>query len=189
MFDNSEEKKFQCKLIINLRMIKLRIEKISLKDFMHAVFRYIRPIFIMVSVLSLIVMIAGRGDKSIIRLVCYFNVIIYLGLVLSMILHESFHYIAMKKCGIRVIGIDSNIYRFSVFTQENIQGNKLLFIALAGVFSTTCIGCILSVVNIFADSSLIRVIMWIYYIHLINILPLFGDGKMIIKALITMRDV
>lgn len=167
----------------------MRKEKISLKDFMHAVFRYIRPIFIMVSVLSLIVMIAGRGDKSIIRLVCYFNVIIYLGLVLSMILHESFHYIAMKKCGIRVIGIDSNIYRFSVFTQENIQGNKLLFIALAGVFSTTCIGCILSVVNIFADSSLIRVIMWIYYIHLINILPLFGDGKMIIKALITMRDV
>ena len=153
MFDNSEEKKLQCKLIINLRMIKLRKEKISLKDFMHAVFRYIRPIFIMVSVLSLIVMIAGRGDKSIIRLVCYFNVIIYLGLVLSMILHESFHYIAMKKCGIRVIGIDSNIYRFSVFTQENIQGNKLLFIALAGVFSTTCIGCILSVVNIFADST------------------------------------
>ena len=113
---------------------------------------------------------------------------IYFGLVFSMILHESFHYIAMKKCGVRSIGIDSNIYRFSVFTHEYIQGNKLLFIALAGVFSTTCIGCILSVVNIFADSSLIRVIMWIYYIHLINILPLFGDGKMIIKALITMGD-
>ena len=166
----------------------MRKEKISLKDFMHAVFRYIRPIFIMVSVLSLIVMIAGRGDKSIIRLVCYFNVIIYLGLVLSMILHESVHYIAMKKCDVSVIGIDSNMYRFSVFTQEDIQGKKLLIISLAGVFSTTCIGCILAVINIFADSSIIRIIMWIYYIHLINILPLFGDGKMIIKALITMRD-
>lgn len=47
----------------------------------------------------------------------------------------------------------------------------------------------ISVINIFADSSLSKVIMWIYYIHLINILPLFGDGKMIIKALLTMRDV
>lgn len=169
-------------------MVKLRIEKISLKEFIYAIIRYIRPIFIIVSFLSLIAVIAGKGDKSVIRLICYFNVIIYFGLVFSMILHESFHYIAMKKCGVMSIGIDSNFYRFSVFTHEYIQGNKLLIIALAGVFSTTCIGCTLSVVNIFADSSLIRVIMWIYYIHLINILPLFGDGKMIIKALITMRD-
>ena len=170
-------------------MIKLRIDNIRLKEFMYAIYRYIRPIFIMVSVLSLIVIIASMGDRSIIRLVCYFNVIIYLGLVLSMILHESFHYIAMKKYDVSVIGIDSNMYRFSVFTQEDIQGKKLLIISLAGVFSTTCIGCILSVINIFADSSIIRIIMWIYYIHLINILPLFGDGKMIIKALVTMKNV
>ena len=96
---------------------------------------------------------------------------------------------AMKKYGVSSIGIETNMYRFSVFTQEDIQGKKLLIISLAGVFSTTCIGCILSVINIFADSSIIRIIMWIYYIHLINILPFFGDGKMIIKALVTMKNV
>lgn len=167
----------------------MKIENVRLKDFVYAVFRYIRPIFIIVSILSLIVVILGKGDRSIVSLVLNFNLIIYLGLVLSMILHESFHYVTMKKCGVKTIGIETNIYRFSVFTEEDVQGKKLLLIALAGVVSTTCIGAILSVVNLFINSTIIKVIMWIYYIHLINILPLFGDGKMIIKALITIRDV
>ena len=41
----------------------------------------------------------------------------------------------------------------------------------------------------FVGSELIKVIIWIYYIHLINILPLFGDGKMILKALFTLKNV
>lgn len=95
----------------------------------------------------------------------------------------------MKKCGIEYIGIEASIYRFSVFTDEKIEGKKLLLIALSGVLSTTLIGSILLGINMFVGSELIKVIIWIYYIHLINILPLFGDGKMILKALFTLKNV
>ena len=86
------------------------------------------------------------------------------------------------------IGISSSLYRFSVYTYEDVKGKKLLIIALAGVISALMCGGILSVINIFLHNDTLKVIIWIYFIHLINILPCFGDGKMILKALFTIKD-
>ena len=167
----------------------MRVYNIGIKEFIKAVIRYFRTIFIIVSCLSVGILVAGKWHISIVKMVIDFNLVIYLGVISSMIIHEMFHYIVMKKCGIEYIGIEASIYRFSVFTDEKLEGKKLLLIALSGVLSTTLIGSILLGINMFVGSELIKVIIWIYYIHLINILPLFGDGKMILKALFTLKNV
>ena len=104
-----------------------------------------------------------------------------------MIIHELAHYISMRLYKVKQIGIDTTLFRFSVFTNEEMCGKQLLLVSIAGVVSTTLVGSMLLGINMIFNNYIIRVIMWIYYIHLINILPLFGDGKMLLKALITMK--
>lgn len=167
----------------------MRLYDIGIRDFIRAVMRYFKMICIIATSLSLGVLVAGKWNKSIISIVIDFNIVIYLGVVASMVVHELSHYIVMKKCGVKQIGIESSIYRFSVFTEENLDSKKLLLISFAGVISTTIIGSLLLGINMVVGSKLIKVIIWIYYIHLINILPLFGDGKMILKAFLLKKKV
>lgn len=157
------------------------------KVLIGALIKYLMSIIITVSLISIVALVAGKGHISVVDLVTKYNLIIFLGICGSMILHEMSHYIAMRWCQINNIGLETTWFRFSIFTSEQIYGKKLLMIAIAGVFSTTIVGSILFGINLFLNNYVIKVIMWIYYIHLINILPLFGDGKMLLKALITMK--
>lgn len=166
----------------------MRIDNVkNNKELLKALFKYLISILVLDLIIASVALFASKGHLSVVILVVEYNSIILFGLCGSMIIHEISHYIMMKRYKVKQIGIDTSMFRFSVYTNENMYGKKLLIVAIAGVVSTTIVGSILFGINIVLNNDVIKVIMWIYYIHLINILPLFGDGKMVLKALITMK--
>jgi hypothetical protein len=166
----------------------MRIDNIKNKKvLLNALLKYLGGILVLDLVITGVALYTSKCHTSVVSLIIEYNFVIVFGLCGSMIIHELAHYILMRLYKVKQIGIDTTLFRFSVFTNEEMCGKKLLLVSIAGVVSTTLVGSMLLGINMIFNNYIIRVIMWIYYIHLINILPLFGDGKMLLKALITMK--
>lgn len=118
------------------------------------------------------------------RLVLQFHLLIILGVFLSFIVHEYIHIRYMKKYfKAGEVGIECSKSKISIYPQFEISGNKLLIIAIMPSIYLTLFGACLYVIGKFTHVGVITFISYIYFFHMINIIPPFGDGMMILKSI------
>jgi hypothetical protein len=162
------------------------ISSLNLKLFFKYLFCYFRELIIVFLIISIAAVILGFGNKDIISLVIAYNIIFYIGIFMSTLIHEYSHLLFMKLFAVKNVKVDVSLFRFSLTAKEEIKGKKLLITALAGALNCGIAASFLLVINVLVyHNELFSIIIAIYYFHLVNIIPCFGDGKMILKALTT----
>ena len=117
----------------------------------------------------------------------YFPILFILGIVLSVSIHEYLHILCMKKNGIYEIKIKNDLWKFSVKTDEELYGSDLIITALSGPVVCFVIGVALSIIGSLFEIRFCLVCSVFYLIHIINIIPPLGDGKMIMKGILTLN--
>lgn len=169
------------KYIIN----KLEIAKVnilSLSKLIISAYKYFILFFLMTTVFLCII----NNFKDITGNLM-FLVVFVLGFLGSFIIHEYMHIICMKRFGIKKVVISNNMYKFSLKTEENLRGIKLIITSVSGPLICGIIGFALYVFFHNNASICLDFIIYLYCFHLINIIPIFGDGKMIIKGILTLH--
>jgi len=116
-----------------------------------------------------------------------FWIIMMIGVFGSFFLHEYAHLHIMKKCGIDIVKIKCKMWKISLVPKGTLKGMQLIYIGVAGSFVCGAVGIVCLLIGKLTDLDVIKVIGIIYVIHLFNIFPWFGDGKMIVKGWLT-RD-
>lgn len=100
-----------------------------------------------------------------------------MGLWLSFAIHEAAHLVLLK----RVAGVNSHIsftlMRISVVPHGLMSGWQIARVALAGPM--LCVGIGIGIALTMPEVQL----QWWYLAHAIFVLPLFGDGRSLIKGL------
>lgn len=114
----------------------------------------------------------------------HFWYILLAGFFLSIGIHEYAHLFFMKRFGIHTVTLHSGLLKFQIITTENLTGKKLFLTALSGPLFCSLIGMILFFLAPSTDQSWITIVGVIYLLHGINLLPIFGDGKMILKSVL-----
>ncbi|QBE95945.1 hypothetical protein [Blautia producta] len=119
-------------------------------------------------------------------LVIQLNAILFLGIVLSSVFHEYMHMFYMKKFGVKNVIIKTTMYKFAIIPKEDIlQSSRLIITAASGGTICIIVAFILKIIEIVWLGSLafIDMICLIYILHIINLIPIFGDGQMILKGI------
>ncbi|WP_433794752.1 hypothetical protein [Actinoplanes sp. CA-252034] len=94
----------------------------------------------------------------------------------SYLLHESGHVLVLSGCsGVHDIEVRSGLLRFSVVPHGSITRAEGILTALAGPGL-----CALAGLALLAAGSPVT---WWYLAHLIFLLPVFGDGRSIVRAI------
>lgn len=116
----------------------------------------------------------------------YIGAIFYLGLFLSFILHEYLHIVFLQKSyGHFNVEIKFSWKKISILPKiPNIDSAVIIKVALYPLLILLLLGLSFIIVYSFTNIELFKFLGVIYIFHLINIIPPFGDGMMLIKGLI-----
>jgi len=104
-------------------------------------------------------------------------------LLVSFMLHEYFHTLSFKifnKKG--PVCFESNFLRISIIPLFSLSNFQIMIMAILGPTLCFVIGLVLYVS---ATSQLMLFISYIFLLHILFLIPPFGDGKMIMKALLS----
>lgn len=113
-------------------------------------------------------------------------IIYYLCFFLSFALHELGHVMVLKKEEVP-FEIVSNFYKISVIPLKPLEKHIGLLTALAGPGLSALVGGGLYLFNLFLGSDLLKLASFIYILHLLFLLPCFGDGRAILKFIISKK--
>ncbi|MEU8660349.1 hypothetical protein [Actinoplanes philippinensis] len=124
---------------------------------------------------------AGSGESGLLDLAWLLALHVAGGAAGSYLLHEGGHVLVLSACpGVRDIGIHSGLLRFSVVPRGEITRTESILTALAGPGV-----CGLAGLALLAGGSPLA---WWYLAHLAFLLPVFGDGRSIVRAIRGARD-
>lgn len=157
------------------------IKKINFKYLLFIMLKCNVIFDLLVIIISLITIFFLRNANTAIAL----SVIYFVGFIMSSSLHEYMHVVCMKIAGIQQVRLKNCLWKFSIITDEKVQGKKLIIIALSGPLMCFAIGIVLLVIGIIWNIDLVLICSALYLIHIVNIIPPLGDGIMIIKGLLT----
>ena len=129
---------------------------------------------IMISVSSLLI-----GDYFLVQLSCKFLMVYYLGLILPYTLHEYFHAKLLEYFKVD-IKIEYTVFRFSIIALTEMSGISEILVALVGPVGVFMIGLLLWISNITFYGINLNFLTYFYLFHLIFLLPVFGDGKIVL---------
>lgn len=102
--------------------------------------------------------------------------------VLSYLTHEYFHLLEIKKTNLKEVYIEKKIYRFSIYHKDNLKASEMNRIAASGPVFNFLIGLFIAIINyLFFNSMFFKIISVLFSVHIIYILPFFGDGKIILR--------
>lgn len=105
-----------------------------------------------------------------------------LGLAASFALHESAHAMALKRIRtVTHIALDRTAWRTSVLPVGTMTARQTVGVAVAGPLSCVLAGAVLWV------SALDRTLAWWYLAHGVFVLPIFGDGRSLVRGLSAWR--
>ncbi|MFC8041308.1 hypothetical protein ACFUOZ_18310 [Paenarthrobacter sp. NPDC057355] len=103
-------------------------------------------------------------------------------LLIGFVIHEGSHVLGLKlTSGITHVIFASTLLRFSVIPVGKLVGWQAALIALAGPMAACLAG--VPVALLLPDYAL----HWWFFLHAIFLLPLFGDGRSLVKGLLTWR--
>ena len=157
--------------------------ELSIYKFSILIFKYFRVFIVFYILLSIIVLVASEGKLY--DLVGTYFIIFFGGLLLSALIHEYVHIYFFARFGVERVVIDTGIFRFRITPEKQLQGKELRITALAGPMSCVIIGLALCGVEWIGYQNLtISIVKTMYLMHIINIIPVFGDGKCIVKSMI-----
>lgn len=98
------------------------------------------------------------------------------GLIFSCLLHEVSHvFFLLRIPEIKKVTFEITLFRISVRPCGNMTRGQAILVALSG--PGICFLCGVGLCFIYRDLS------WWYLIHIMSLLPIFGDGRAIITAL------
>lgn len=157
------------------------IKKIKFKNLLFIILKYNMIFDLLVIIISLTTIIFLRSANTAIML----SVIYFLGYIMSASLHEYMHIVCMRRAGIQQIRLENNLWKFSIITDEKVQGKVLIAIALSGPLMCFVIGIVLIFIGRIWRVDLMLICSALYLIQIVNVIPPFGDGIMIIKGVLT----
>lgn len=103
-------------------------------------------------------------------------------LLTGFVVHEAFHVLGLKVTpGITHIVFASTLLRFSVIPMGSLAGWQAALIALAGPLAACVAGLPLAL------ALPEYAFHWWFFLHSVFLLPLFGDGRSLVKGLLTWR--
>lgn len=156
---------------------------LSICKFSILVFKYFRVFIVFYVLLSITILVASEGKLY--DLVGTYFIILFGGLIMSALVHEYVHIYFFARFGVERTVIDTEIFRFRIIPEKQLQARELRIVALAGPLSCVIIGLVLCGVECIGYKNVtISIVKTIYFIHLINVIPFFGDGKCIVKSMI-----
>lgn len=138
-------------------------------------------IFLLIFTLIFLFIFPYQDLFSLIKL---FAIILFFGLFLSYTIHEYAHIFIMKLLYDGHIQLEIKWYRISIIPKFDVQGYELILIALSGPLMCVLIAVVLFIIQYYLSNYLIFILSMVYATHVINILPVFGDGSMFIKGII-----
>lgn len=103
-------------------------------------------------------------------------------LLIGFVIHEASHVLGLKLApGITHVVFASTLLRFSVIPMGSLVGWQAALIALAGPLAACVSGLPLAL------ALPEYAFHWWFFLHSLFLLPLFGDGRSLVKGLITWR--
>lgn len=115
--------------------------------------------------------------------------LVYLvGFLGSISIHEYLHIVFMRHFGVKTVKISYGIWKASIITEEDLVGANLIQTAALGPVVTFLIGLCGMFFGRQCGSNIVEVISGIYMLHIVNIIPPLGDGKMILKGILTVKN-
>lgn len=97
------------------------------------------------------------------------------GLLASFLLHETAHLLSLKRCsGVRTVVLSTTALRFSITPVGLMSSRQIAVTAAVGPLSCVLAGTAL----LQFDGALAAV----YLAHVLQLLPIFGDGRALILA-------
>lgn len=116
----------------------------------------------------------------------YIGAVFYLGLFLSFILHEYLHIVLLKKnYGQFNIEIRFSWKKISLLPRiPNMDPAVIIKVALYPLLILLIMGIFFVIIHIITGILFFKILGVIYIFHIINIIPPFGDGIMLIKGII-----
>lgn len=118
---------------------------------------------------------------------CY-HIILFFGIFFSFVIHEYMHIFSMKICCKGWVILDCSLYKISVIPEFPIERSHLFIVSMSGPLTCLFICGIILLINYYLNYSILTILACIYFFHIINLVPPFGDGKMLLKSLIRTKD-
>ncbi|OEK67318.1 hypothetical protein AST00_06545 [Staphylococcus equorum] len=165
-----------------------KIKNITLYSFSRIFFKKYYLIFCLpcLTLIPFIILL----KKELIMFTLDFSLVLYLGLITPFILHEYMYILFMKKeysnCEMK---IEFSLLKISLLPKiPQISRKTLLKIALLPLIILFSIGIVFFVISYIMNYFPLRIVGFLFMIHIINAIPPFGDGLMIIKALLSSNE-
>lgn len=162
---------------------KTSIDRINLLNFFLIFLKFYKYelLFLTIFFIGIYIFLAYFGVAE---LAIYYAVL-SIGLVISYLLHEYSHIIVFKiinKTG--EMTIEKNWHRISIVPSYKVSGKNLIFVAISGPLICGFIGFLL----LFSPYLIIQIVGGFFLVHLLFVLPPFGDGMMMIKGILEMTS-
>lgn len=114
-----------------------------------------------------------------------YSAILFGGVYGSFTIHEFMHIKMMRKYGVKQVEIKTTMLKIEIVSKLSLKGTELILVAISGPITCALMGCFCYGLAIVFEIGACRIIAIIYFLHIINLLPIFADGKMVIKGLFT----
>lgn len=165
-----------------------KIHRMSLGNILKMIHRRLRIIsglFLAMSVACYVIV----GNGMLIPIM-QFQSIYWFGIVLSYGVHEYLHGVFLKKEGAKEVLLYTGLFKLSVCSVECMSAKSKILVALSGPLFCMTLGILIYILSFICNGSMaLYIISAIYLLHGINLLPVFGDGKVLFRALIQLRKV
>ncbi|WP_229052236.1 hypothetical protein [Aeromicrobium sp. Leaf350] len=122
------------------------------------------------------------GDPSLVRLAAELLLVAVVGLVGSFAVHESAHLLALRRVPtVTAVRLERTAWRLSLHPEGRMTRRHVVLVALAG--PGACLGAGLTLAAAAPESSL----RWWFAAHAVFLVPPFGDGRAVLRAILA-RD-
>ncbi|MBQ2746035.1 MAG: hypothetical protein IJF37_10545 [Lachnospiraceae bacterium] len=157
-----------------------RIEEVSLWLIFMTMAKQLKWLTIIVALEAVVLACVGAFTEAI-----YFSLIFFVGVIGSYSIHEYVHILLLRRNGVSQVNVGSSFLKFSIIPDKQLRGKELIIVAVSGPIVCGLIGGISAIIALLSGSLFLKILAMIYSFHLINLIPVFGDGKMFIKGLFT----
>ena len=166
-----------------MRKYYYKLYEIKFLNFAKIFLRNYIGFILFFAVLSFVLLIIASNQKVLLDIL-RFNFILLFGVFLSFIVHEYLHiYILKKKDPNGYVEIRFNLMRISIIPKFDITPEARLKVAILPLMILFAAGAILMTVSSLFNSLFLFYTGIIYALHIVNIIPVFGDGAVFLKSL------
>lgn len=165
--------------------ITYSLKNLSFRSFINSVIIQYKKVVITFGFLTILPLLADHS-WFMIRSILKFHSIFFGGLFLSYVLHEYLHLVILKNSHRDGrVEIEFTLWRISIYPQFKLSAKEMIKVAILPIVVLPIVGVILILFGKFFGQTFLIMTGLLYVFHVINIVPPFSDGMMIIKAIVS----